>query len=139
MTGAPYLVFVSHASTDTWVASQIARSIRDAGGEVFLDTANIEKGDAYDAEILEALRRCVELVVLMTPAASDSKNVWMEIGAVWYANKRLIGILYGISAEDVQADPRMPQGFKQLQLLDVNDTDLYLGEVARRIRKEADS
>ena len=121
---------------DTWVAGQIGRSIQDAGGEIFFDAADIEKGDTYDAKIRNALQRCEELVVLMTPAASDSKNIWMEIGAVWYANKRLIGILYGISMEDVQADPRMPQGFKQLQLLDVNDTDMYLAEVARRIRKE---
>ena len=139
VAGAPYLVFVSHASADTWVAGQVARSIRNAGGEVFFDAVDIEKGDEYDAKILDALRRCEELVVLMTPTASESKNVWMEIGAVWYAEKRLIGILYSLSVDEVQADPRMPQGFRRLQLLSLNDTDRYLDQVARRIREEADS
>lgn len=106
---------------------------------MFFDAVDIEKGDAYDAEIRDALRLCKELVVLMTPIARDSRNVWMEIGAIWYARKRLIGILYGLSMDGVGTDPRMPQGFKRLQLLDLNDTDSYLGEVARRIRKEASS
>ena len=139
MAAAPYLVFVSHASADKWIAEQVARSIEDAGGDVFFDTVDIEKGDQYDAKILDALRRCEELIVLMTPTASESKNVWMEIGAVWYAEKRLIGILYSLSVDEVQADPRMPQGFRRLQLLSLNDTDRYLDQVARRIREEADS
>lgn len=137
MLEVPYLVFVSHASVDTWVARQIARHIEVApGGAVFLDAVDIEKGDDYDERIRHAVNACRELVVLMTPAANESKNVWMEVGAMWGRGERIVGILYGITADEVRADPRMPQGFRKLQLVDINDTDTYLAQVAARIEKD---
>ena len=130
-----YLVFVSHSSVDTWVAHRIAERIETDGGRVFLDVVDIEAGDEYDDEIRDALRSSVELVVLMTPTARESRNVWMEVGAMWYAEKRIVGILYGVPIGVVRADERMPQGFKKLQLIDINDTDKYLAQVGKRIAK----
>lgn len=134
----PYLVVVSHSSVDTWVARQLAARIEAASGaDVFLDVVDIEKGDDYDEKIWHAINRCRELVVLMTPTARDSKNVWMEVGAMWGRGERTVGILYGIGIDDVRSDPRMPQGFTKLELVHIDDADAFIAELARRVRREA--
>ena len=61
------LVFVSHSSTDTWVARQIARRIDECGAESFLDEAEIDVGADFEDDILTFLERADELVVLFTP------------------------------------------------------------------------
>ncbi len=131
-----YQVFVSHASCDSWVANQIAGNVRSIdGSRVFIDVADIAGGDNFDSEIREQLVRSDELLVLMTPTALESKNVWMEIGAMWYAQKRIVGLLYGLTVEHVQTDDRMPQGIRQLHLLSINDFDSYVVELETRVGK----
>jgi hypothetical protein len=50
----PVRVFISHSSTDTWVAKQIASHIKNCDAETFLDVAHIQHGDDFETEILKA-------------------------------------------------------------------------------------
>lgn len=45
-----YLVFVSHAGMDTWVARQIAREVTRAGARPFLDEGSVDIGDDFEDE-----------------------------------------------------------------------------------------
>jgi hypothetical protein len=80
-----YFVFLSHSGKDAWVARQIAREIRDCGAVAFLDESEIHKGADFEEDILVALERASELLVLFTPWAIDRPYVWAEIGAAWGA------------------------------------------------------
>jgi TIR domain len=77
------LIFVSHSSSDTWVAKQIAREIEARGGTPFLDEAEVDAGADFEEDILRFLERAHELVVLLTPWALERPYVWAEIGAAW--------------------------------------------------------
>lgn len=66
-TERTWLVFISHAGTDTWVAKRIAEQIEALGAKTFLDEAHIAVGEDFEERILHALDQANELLVLLTP------------------------------------------------------------------------
>jgi hypothetical protein len=50
-----YMVFISHAGSDTWVAKKLAKSIEESGATTFLDEAHIAIGEDFEDRILDAL------------------------------------------------------------------------------------
>ena len=129
-----WTVFISHSGTDTWVAQQIAREIEACGASPFLDEANIAVGDDFEDRILEALEEAQELVVLLTPWSLSRPYVWAELGAAWVRRIPIIGILYGLTADDVQSNPGIPVLIKRRDLIDLNDIDLYLIQLRERLK-----
>lgn len=127
-------VFVSHFSRDTWLARQIARHVQAAGAESFLDEADIEAGEDFEARILQTLDSCSELLVLLTPWSIMRPYIWMEIGAAWGQRKRIVGILYGITAQELGAKNGSPALLKRVSLLEINNLDRYFQELGRRVR-----
>jgi TIR domain-containing protein len=131
------LVFVSHSGTDTWVARQIAREIAACGATPFLDEAEIDIGADFEEDILSALEKADELVVLLTPWALERPYVWAELGAVWGRRIPIIGLLHGLTAADLQSRPSVPILLKRHNLLSLNDIDIYLAQLRRRVRATA--
>lgn len=125
-------VFISHASTDTWVARQIERCVRTAGADTFLDCEHIEHGDDFEERIIEEAEDSTELLVLFTPTASDRKYVWMEIGMFLAARKRIVGVLYGVTKEEIATDQFTPVALKRISSLGINDIDSYFVELEAR-------
>jgi TIR domain-containing protein len=127
-------VFISHSSKDTWVATQIAHHIREAGADTFLDEADIEHGDDFDEEIVKASRLCTELLLLLTPWSVERAYVWLEIGFFRHDNKRIVGVLHGLKPEDISADPRIPVLLKKIDLVDINEIGSYFMQIERRVK-----
>ena len=125
-------IFISHASSDTWVARQIEAQVRACGADTFLDCEHIEHGDDFEDKIISAASDCTELVVLFTPTAKDRKYVWMEIGMFLGARKRIVGVLYGVRKHEIATDQFTPVALKRLDCVDLNDVETYFGEVSRR-------
>jgi hypothetical protein len=132
-----FRVFVSHASTDTWVARQIARHLEDCGATTFLDEAHIAYGDDFEERILAAIRDSNELLVLVTPWALTRPWVWLEIGAMWGQGKRIVGVLHGLSANELVAREGIPPLLKRIDLVDLNAIDTYFGQLRARIERRA--
>ena len=129
------LVFISHSSKDTWVAKQIAREISARGAEPFLDQLEIEIGENFEAKILASLRRADELLVLLTPWALERPYVWAELGAAWGKGLPIVGVLHGMSATEVETQPGIPVFLKADNLLELNDIDVYFGQLKERVRR----
>ncbi len=127
------LIFVSHSSSDTWVAKQIAREIKDRGGTPFLDEAEIDAGADFEEDILKFLERAHELVVLLTPWALDRPYVWAEIGAAWGRRIPIVALLLGITPSELQMRPGIPVLLKKRNLLQLNEIEIYLEQLAARI------
>jgi hypothetical protein len=72
-----YTVFISHSGEDTWVARQLSSSFEAVRAKTFLDESNIAIGAKFEDEILEALQKADELVVLITPWALGRPYVWL--------------------------------------------------------------
>jgi len=130
-------VFVSHSSTDTWVARQIARAITDCGATPFLDEAEIGVGADFEDDILAFLAKADELVVLLTPWALDRPYVWAELGAAWGRRIPIIALLLGLSETQLQERPGVPVLVKKRNFVSLNDVDRYFDEL--RIRVQANS
>jgi len=128
-----YKVFISHSSTDTWVARQIAKHIEELGASTFLDEADIEYGDDFENRILEAVRVSQELLVLLTPWALKRPYIWMEIGAIWGLGRRVIGVLHGLSPSELVTQEGTPALLKRIDLLELNKIDTYFEQLKRRI------
>ena len=130
--GMAVKVFISHSSVDTWVAKQIASHIHSCGVETFLDEASTHYGDDFEQRILSAVRECEELLVLITPWSVERPYVWMEIGAFWGSQRRIVGVLHGITAKALAAHERMPVALKRSHLIDLNDIESYFLQLKTR-------
>lgn len=129
----PYLVFISHASEDLWVARQMKRQIEEriekVGGAVFLDESNIQSGDYFVDKIVDAIQRSTELVVLITPESIQKEWVMAEIGAALSQRMRIVAVLYKVPFEE------MPDLLAQRKAIPLNDFDEYLSELEARVRE----
>ncbi|HLF78090.1 MAG TPA: toll/interleukin-1 receptor domain-containing protein [Dehalococcoidia bacterium] len=128
----PYLVFISHSSRDTWVAKQLAKEISDCGASPFLDVLDIKAGADFEDRIRESLSRASELVVLLTPAALESRYVWVELGGAWILELPIIALLYGPTPSEIQSMQSMPI-LKATNLIELNDFETYLSQLAARV------
>src|SRR5438477_1668149 len=107
-------VFVSHSSVDTLVARQIARNIELCGAVAFLDEADMEHGDDFEERIIAAANSSSELLVLLTPWATTRPYIWLEMGLFWGSRKRIIGVLHGVTAEELSSDERFRSYSREL-------------------------
>ena len=130
------LVFVSHSSSDTWVAKQIAREIEARGATPFLDEAQVSVGADFEEDILKFLERAHELVVLLTPWALDRPYVWAEIGAAWGRRIPIVALLLGLTPTELQRRPGVPVLLKRRDLLQLNEIDIYLEQLSARMRQD---
>lgn len=129
-----YKVFISHSNKDTWVAKQIERNLKENGADTFLDAHDIVVGDTIQDIIFdEHLQESQEILVLMTPAAFESKYVFMEIGAARGRKIRISVILYGIETENVQKEIRFPDVIASRNFLEINRIDEYFQQVKQRV------
>ena len=126
-------IFISHSSQDLWVARQIAAEIRRLGAETFLDVADIAHGDDFEEEILKAEPGCSELLVLLTPWSLKRTWIWLEIGFFRHSRKRIVRVLYGLTAQEISTDPDVASVIKKLDMVELNNLDSYLTQLNKRI------
>ena len=72
-------IFLSYADPDREVASEFAKALSGLDLSVWLDKWEIVPGEDWHAQVSEALKASQGMVVLITPASSDSRSVGSEI------------------------------------------------------------
>ncbi len=139
-TMSQYKVFVSHGSADVWVAGQIGRRIReDCQASTFLDAEDIASGDNFKQRVHAELQQAQELVALFTPWSVGRTWVWIEIGAAWAQEKRVIAVLYGLSLQQFEEAVGGRAVFEDLHILQLNDFSRYLDELQVRVVEARDA
>src|SRR5262245_38159413 len=101
-TREPYLVFVSHATADKFIAKVICQKIEEIGAEFFRDDRDIQGGDDIPERIREHIEECDEFLIILSPQSIGRQWVLVELGAAWFSGKRIVPICYHI---DMQALP----------------------------------
>jgi hypothetical protein len=132
-TEGTWLVFISHTGTDTWVAKRISEQIEACGAKAFLDDAHIAVGEDFEERILRELDQADELLVLLTPWSLKRPYVWAEVGAAWGKRTPIIGVLYGLSPEELNAQAGVPILIKRRDLININELDLYFSQLRKRL------
>ena len=130
-----YLVFISHAGPDTWVAQQIEAHIREAGALTFLDEAHIAIGEDFEEEIRSAINQADELVVLLTPVALGRAYIWAEIGAAWGRGIPIVAVLQGVTPEELHRRAGIPVLLKRRDMIAINDLPRYFDQLQERARR----
>ncbi len=126
-------VFISHSSRDTWVAKQIAGHVSACGAGTFLDESDIEYGDDFESRIIAAADHSTELLVLLTPWATNRPYIWIEIGLFLRDRKRIICVLHGLTAKEISTDERIPALLKRIELVEINELDGYFNQLKKRV------
>ena len=123
-----YLVFVSHATADKWIAKALCEVIEATGAATFRDDRDIGGGDEIPEKIRREINRSNEMVVLITPESVDRPWVLVEMGAAWGRRKsaRIIPVLCHVAAD------RMPSMISAKKAVQINAFDEYLDELPAR-------
>jgi len=130
-----YRVFIAHGKDDTWIASQVARSVKDCGASAILDVVNIAKGDNFKDAIYREIADSDELIAILTPWSAKRCWVWVEIGAAWGRGKRLVGVLHGITRAELEEISGGIAVFGEINTLELNEFDKYLLQLRRRAKE----
>jgi hypothetical protein len=97
------------------VANKLAQSIEEKGAETFLDEANIAIGDDFEDRILDALDQSKELIVYFTPWSLTRPYVWTEVGAAWGKRMHIVGILHGITPEELNSRAGIAKSYQETE------------------------
>ena len=115
-------VFISYTCEDKDLARKLSRRLQDAGFDVWLDENNILPGDNWAEKVSQALKESQAMVVLVSPAAMDSKWVRHEIefalGAKEYSG-RLVPVFVG--PRDRIPEDRLPWILRRLKGIELTD------------------
>lgn len=94
-------IFISHKQEDQVKAMMVADAFRKIGVEYYLDVLDnfvINSGEELTSHIREALNKCTDLLVVMSPATRFSQWVPFEIGMASQAYMPIANYM----SEDVQ-------------------------------------
>lgn len=110
----------------------MARLIQDGGASAFIDIFDIKKGDRIESRIREGIEGCDELVALLTPWSVDRNWVWTELSAAWALRKRFVGVLYGITIEEIERNHGGMACLGPTNVIALDDYEDYLQEMLER-------
>jgi hypothetical protein len=131
-------VFISHGKDDSWIANHIARDVEYCGASTFLDETDISTGDDFKKRIHAEIAACNELIALFTPWSAGRFWVWVEVGAAWGQNKRIVALLYGVTVSDLEKLGGSRAILEDIHILPLNSFEDYLHELSKRIRETED-
>ncbi len=78
-------------------------------------------------------RASQELLVLLTPWALKRPYIWLEIGAIWGLGKRVVGVLHGLSPNELVTQEGTPALLSRIDLVRLNNVNSYLDQLRGRI------
>lgn len=135
---ANYRVFFSHGSGDSHIVKKYLKpEVEQSGADVFLDEIDLEYGEDFRNRILNEIRECDELLVLLTPTSVNRPWVFTEIGAALVRDKPVIAVRYGPTNHELQ-ERGVLSILGNIVLLEMDDFDDYVEQLAARVNGGAD-
>jgi len=115
-------IFISHASKDGPIATQLADQLSAAGHSVWLPEKELFPGDNWAKKLGQALEDADIVVVLITPHTSESEAVTREVQYALTAEHirgRLISVFLG---PETTESSQLPLILRKLNPLRIHDT-----------------
>ena len=134
-------VYISCAGADLWVAQRLATDITGHGATALLDetlafsTRDEDKLD-LESQVLKALNAADEILVLLThtPGLVERRFLWLAIGWASARGIPIIGLLHGMTPEELSAKSEFPSIIKNNKSFEYhNDRDSYLNQLKHRL------
>lgn len=86
-------IFFSYSRDDTEFVLQLAKNLRQAGANVWLDQLDISPGSRWDKSIQDALTNSKVLLVILSKTSVESDNVLDEVSFALEEGKRVVPVL----------------------------------------------
>ena len=106
------LAFLSYAREDAEFVLRLAKDLRAGGAGVWIDQLDITPGQRWDRAVEDALAKCLELVVILSPAAVESTNVMDEVSLALEDGKTVVPVLH--------RQCKIPFRLRRLQYVDLS-------------------
>jgi len=103
-------IFFSYARADEEFALKLAKSLRSAGANLWIDQLDIPVGSRWDRAVMQALKTAESVLVILSPAAVDSDNVMDEVSFALEQKKPVMPVLY--------KNCEVPLGLRRVQYID---------------------
>jgi hypothetical protein len=84
--------FISYSRADSAFAVRLAKDLRSAGYDIWLDQLDIATGSRWDDEVEFALENCKTFMIILSPESLQSQNVKDEIGYAIDAGKEILPV-----------------------------------------------
>ena len=105
--------FISYSRVNSDFAVNIAKDLRSAGFDIWLDQLDIPTGSRWDDELEKALDRCSTFLIVLSPESIKSQNVKDEIGYAIDAGKHILPVLI--------KNCKIPLRLRRFQFVDFTD------------------
>jgi TIR domain-containing protein len=105
------LVFLSYAREDAEFVLRLAKDLRAGGADVWMDQLDIKPGERWDRAVDDALAKCPELLVILSPAAVESINVMDEVSLALEEGKTVLPVIH--------RNCKIPFRLRRLQYVDL--------------------
>jgi len=92
--GSHSVAFISYSRVDSEFVLRLARDLKAAGANIWLDQIDIKPGQPWDNAIEVALQEAPQMLLVLTPASAKSENVRDEISYALEQGKVIVPILY---------------------------------------------
>lgn len=123
------LFFISYTRSDAKFALRLAKDIKDAGINLWIDQLDIPAGNRWDTEVQNALNKADGIIVILTPEAIASNNVQDEISYAIDEGKRILPVY--------AAECEVPFRIRRLQHIDfINDYEEGLANLLKGLSAE---
>jgi hypothetical protein len=86
-------IFFSYSRDDTEFVLQLAKNLRQAGANIWLDQLDISPGSRWDKSIQDALTNSKVLLVILSKTSVASDNVLDEVSFALEEGKRVVPVL----------------------------------------------
>jgi len=102
--------FFSYCREDSEFALRLAEQLKAAGAVVWMDQLDIDAGQEWDSAIEDAVTRCPRMLLILSTASVQSRNVRNEIAFALDEGKAIIPVLY--------QDCKLPLQLRRIQHID---------------------
>lgn len=86
-------IFFSYSRADSPFALTLAKDLREAGADIWIDQLDIPAGSHWDAAVEKALNSSAYVLVILTTSSTQSTNVMDEVSFALESGKKIIPVL----------------------------------------------
>ena len=86
-------IFFSYSRSDSPFALTLAKDLREAGADIWIDQLDIPAGTHWDAAVEKALNSSAYVLVILSNASTASTNVMDEVSFALESGKKIIPVL----------------------------------------------
>ncbi|MCA0132377.1 toll/interleukin-1 receptor domain-containing protein [Winogradskyella alexanderae] len=86
-------IFISYSRDNTDFVMNLAKTLRNAGADIWLDQLDIKVGENWDIAVQNAMQESENFMIILSKSSVNSNNVMDEVGYALSANKKVVPVL----------------------------------------------